>query len=111
MKWRIKWVTRSDVWVEFPSVRALLEVMRDKTMRQALAKSKKQAVESVKSSETLRFFDNALITMPFSHRSLLRRNKRAPMLLIVLLGVCIGRTGVAAPKQYRKTVQQQEVEP
>lgn len=60
------WVTRSDVWVEFPSVRALLEVMRDKTMRQALAKSKKQAVESVKSSETLRFFDNALITMPFS---------------------------------------------
>lgn len=33
------------------------------------------------------------------------------MLLIVLLGVYIGRTGVAAPKQYRKTVQQQEVEP
>lgn len=33
------------------------------------------------------------------------------MLLIVLLGVYIGRTVVAAPKQYRKTVQQQEVEP
>ncbi len=40
------WVTRSDVWVEVPSVRALLEVMRDKIMRQALAKSKNQAVGS-----------------------------------------------------------------
>lgn len=31
MKSKVKWVTRSDVWVEFPSVRALLEEMRDKT--------------------------------------------------------------------------------
>jgi hypothetical protein len=39
-----EWVTNLDVWVKFPSIRALLEVMRDKIMRQALAKSKKQAV-------------------------------------------------------------------
>ena len=105
-----EWVTNLDVWVKFPSIRALLGVMRDKIMRQALAKSKKQAVESVKSFGTLRFFDNALITMPFSHRSLLRRNKRAPKLLIVLSGVYGSRTVAAAPKQYRKTVQQRVVD-
>jgi hypothetical protein len=59
-----EWVTNLNVWVKFPSIRALLEVMRDKIMRQALAKSKKQAVESVKSSGTLRFFDNALLQIP-----------------------------------------------
>lgn len=52
---KVKWVTRSDVWVEIPSIRALLEAMRDKIAgSKSYNKNNRRVCEAFWSAEIVR---------------------------------------------------------